>query len=103
MFDYIQNQIDAGEIAYDKMDIPEGKNLPLVKDVYSNERRKAKILNFSIAYGKTAFGLAKDFGVTKEEAMETVKRWYKSRKEVRNRCTGILIFQVARQTFRFRA
>ncbi|CAN0523300.1 unnamed protein product, partial [Laminaria digitata] len=26
--------------------------LPLVKDVYASERRQAKTLNFSIAYGK---------------------------------------------------
>lgn len=37
---------------------------PMVKDVYHSERQKAKILNFSIAYGKTPFGLAKDWGVT---------------------------------------
>ena len=29
---------------------------PLLKDTYSNDRRKAKVLNFSIAYGKTAMG-----------------------------------------------
>jgi DNA polymerase I-like protein with 3'-5' exonuclease and polymerase domains len=41
---------------------------------YSSERRKAKILNFSIAYGKTAHGLAKDFNTTVEEAKETVEK-----------------------------
>jgi hypothetical protein len=38
-----------------------------------------QILNFSIAYGKTAHGLSKDFGVTLEEAQETVRRWYSDR------------------------
>jgi hypothetical protein len=38
-----------------------------------------QILNFSIAYGKTAHGLSKDWGVTLEEAQETVKRWYADR------------------------
>ncbi len=35
----------------------------------------AQVLNFSIAYGKTARGLAKDWGVTLQEAEETVERW----------------------------
>ena len=43
----------------------------------------AQILNFSIAYGKTAHGLAKDWGVTIDEAQETVDRWYSDRPEVR--------------------
>lgn len=49
---------------------------------YASERRKAKILNFSIAYGKTAHGLAKDFGTSLEEAKDTVAKWYADRKEV---------------------
>jgi DNA polymerase-1 len=57
--------------------------LPLVKDLFGSERRKAKILNFSIAYGKTVHGLASDFGVSKQEAMETVERWYSDRPEVK--------------------
>ena len=60
------------------------KDTPLVKDKYGAERRKAKTLNFSIAYGKTAHGLAKDWDVTIGEAEETVKAWYDSRPEVRD-------------------
>lgn len=48
--------------------------VPLLKDMFASERRKAKVLNFSIAYGKTAAGLAKDWKVSKEEAQETVNR-----------------------------
>lgn len=33
------------------------------QDVFGAERRKAKMLNFSIAYGKTAMGLSKDWKV----------------------------------------
>jgi DNA polymerase-1 len=51
--------------------------------MFSSERRKAKILNFSIAYGKTAHGLSKDWNVTLKEAEETVERWYAERAEVR--------------------
>ena len=55
---------------------------PLLKDMFATERKKAKILNFSIAYGKTAHGLAKDWGTTLQEAEETVERWYSDRPEV---------------------
>ena len=57
--------------------------VPLLKDMFANERKKAKILNFSIAYGKTAHGLAKDWGTSLQEAEDTVERWYSDRPEVR--------------------
>lgn len=63
------------------------EGMVLVKDQYSSERRKAKILNFSLAYGKTEYGLSKDFNVTLAEAKGIVERWYKSRPEVRPACT----------------
>ena len=56
--------------------------VPLLKDMFSSERRKAKILNFSIAYGKTAHGLSKDWKVDLTEAQNTVDRWYGDRPEV---------------------
>lgn len=40
------------------------------------------MLNFSIAYGKTAHGLSKDWGVSIKEAEDTLKRWYADRPEV---------------------
>ena len=55
---------------------------PLLKDAFASERKKAKILNFSIAYGKTPHGLSKDWGVSLEEARDTVDRWYADRPEV---------------------
>ncbi|RAL43428.1 hypothetical protein DM860_012569 [Cuscuta australis] len=56
--------------------------VPLLKDAFASERRKAKMLNFSIAYGKTTAGLARDWKVSVKEAKETVDRWYSDRKEV---------------------
>ena len=41
------------------------------------------MLNFSIAYGKTAHGLSRDWGTTLKEAQETVERWYSDRPELR--------------------
>lgn len=45
--------------------------------------KQAKTLNFSIAYGKTPFGLSKDWGVTTEEAQEMLDAWYADRPEVK--------------------
>eukprot|EP00523_Entomoneis_sp_CCMP467_P000343 CAMPEP_0168747238 /NCGR_PEP_ID=MMETSP0724-20121128/15558_1 /TAXON_ID=265536 /ORGANISM="Amphiprora sp., Strain CCMP467" /LENGTH=1095 /DNA_ID=CAMNT_0008795031 /DNA_START=259 /DNA_END=3546 /DNA_ORIENTATION=- len=84
MFDYIQEKVDAGEVLlewdYSKGDPPK----PLIKDEFASERRKAKTLNFSIAYGKTAHGLSKDWGVSKQEAEDMLQKWYNARPEVRN-------------------
>ncbi|KAG0522738.1 hypothetical protein BDA96_07G063500 [Sorghum bicolor] len=56
--------------------------VPLLKDAFGAERRKAKMLNFSIAYGKTALGLSRDWKVSVKEARDTLKLWYGDRKEV---------------------
>jgi DNA polymerase-1 len=82
MFDYIQQQVDNGECLLEwdfaKGDPPK----PLLKDKFASERRKAKTLNFSIAYGKTAHGLSQDWGVSLNEAEEMLGAWYRSRPEV---------------------
>ncbi|KAK2635129.1 hypothetical protein Ddye_029921 [Dipteronia dyeriana] len=56
--------------------------VPLVKDAFALERRKAKMLSFSIAYGIRPLGLARDWKVSVEEAKNTVDLWYKERPEV---------------------
>ena len=40
--------------------------------------KRIKIINFSIAYGKTAHGLAIDMGITLEEAEDILARWRKA-------------------------
>jgi DNA polymerase-1 len=57
--------------------------VPLLKDRYANERKKAKVMNFSIAYGKTVHGFMSDWNCTMEEAQATVDLWYKDRPEVK--------------------
>ena len=47
----------------------------MLKDEYASERRKAKTLNFSIAYGKTAHGLSQDWGVSIQEAEDMLQAW----------------------------
>mmetsp|Transcript_20912 Transcript_20912/g.58155 ORF Transcript_20912/g.58155 Transcript_20912/m.58155 type:complete len:322 (-) Transcript_20912:389-1354(-) len=83
MFDYVKQKLDDGEVLlewdYANGDPPK----PLLKDMYASERRKAKTLNFSIAYGKTAHGLSQDWGVSREDAQEMLNKWYDARPEVR--------------------
>lgn len=67
--------INKGECQLEKGMISDDK--PLVKEVYATERRKAKVLNFSIAYGKTSHGLSKDWKVSLSEAEDTLNRHIK--------------------------
>jgi DNA polymerase-1 len=64
----IKEAIDDGTVLlewdYTKGQPPQ----PLLKEAFSNERKKAKIMNFSIAYGKTAHGFSKDWDVSLDEA-----------------------------------
>jgi DNA polymerase-1 len=39
-------------------------------------RRRAKIINYALLYGKTAFTLARDIGVTKEAAQEFIDAYF---------------------------
>ena len=52
--------------------------------MFGSQRRKAKGINFSIAYGKTAHGFAKDWNCSVEEAEKVVEKWFSDRPEVKN-------------------
>mmetsp|Transcript_13417 Transcript_13417/g.35678 ORF Transcript_13417/g.35678 Transcript_13417/m.35678 type:complete len:818 (+) Transcript_13417:728-3181(+) len=80
MFDHVRQAVENGEVLLEKGTGEVDK--PLVKDKYAAERRRAKTLNFSIAYGKTAHGLAKDWGVSQQEAQSMLRAWYDDRPEV---------------------
>ena len=82
MFPYIKNELDQNLLRLEK---GEGNdNVPLLKDKYANERKKAKTMNFSVAYGKTSFGFAKDWNCSLEEAENFLNLWYSERKEVKD-------------------
>ncbi|KAK1741202.1 DNA polymerase nu [Skeletonema marinoi] len=82
MFKYIQDAVENGECLLE-WDYGEGEPpKPMLKDLYASERRKAKTLNFSIAYGKTSHGLSQDWGVSQQEADTMLQAWYDSRPEV---------------------
>jgi hypothetical protein len=83
MFPYVKQAVESGECLLE-WDYSGGQQppKPLLKDKYAAERRKAKTLNFSIAYGKTAHGLSQDWGVSTKEAEEMLAAWYQARREV---------------------
>ena len=82
MYPEIKSDIDAGTCILE-WDHSKGKSpVPLLKDKFANERKKAKIMNFSIAYGKTVHGFSQDWGCSLEEAQKTVDLWYADRPEV---------------------
>ncbi len=55
---------------------------PLLKEKYASERKKAKTVNFSIAYGKSAQGFADDWNCSLAEAKAIIKAWFSDRPEV---------------------
>ncbi len=79
MYDYIRKDIEEGKILleWDKSKGP--APVPLLKDKYANERKKAKTVNFSIAYGKSAHGFANDWNCTLEEANKVINAWFSDR------------------------
>ena len=83
MYPEIQKALATGEVLlewdYSKGEPPK----PLLKDKFANERKKAKVMNFSIAYGKTVHGFMKDWNCSEEEARNTVSLWYSDRPEVK--------------------
>lgn len=84
MFPHVKKAVEAGEVLVESTGGGEEDPLPLLKDVFASERRKAKGLNFSIAYGKTSAGLAADWHVTRVEAEELLALWYAGMPEVRD-------------------
>jgi DNA polymerase-1 len=83
MYPEIQKALDEGKCLLE-WDFKKGEPpVPLLKDLFSNNRKKAKVMNFSIAYGKTVHGFMKDWNCSEEEAQATMDAWYADRPEVR--------------------
>lgn len=57
-------------------------NVPL-KEVTSELRRKAKAVNFGIAYGQGAYGLSESLGISRSEAKEIIEKYFEKFKNVR--------------------
>ncbi len=54
-----------------------------LKDVTPAMRRRAKVINFGIIYGMSAFGLAKDLGCSPNEAQDYITKYFASHPEVK--------------------
>lgn len=53
-------------------------------EVTKEQRVIAKTINFSIIYGKTAFGLSKELGITPKEAAEYIDRYFSQYPKVKD-------------------
>ncbi|PNT66683.1 DNA polymerase I A, chloroplastic isoform X2 [Brachypodium distachyon] len=67
MYEHIRDAVHEKKVLLEWHPQPgqEKPPVPLLKDAFGAERRKAKMLNFSIAYGKTAKGLSDDWKVVR--------------------------------------
>jgi DNA polymerase-1 len=54
-------------------------------------RRRAKIINYALLYGKTAFTLAKDIGVTNQAAKEFIEAYFNGYPKVREFIDQLLV------------
>ncbi|MBT8038500.1 MAG: DNA polymerase I [Verrucomicrobiae bacterium] len=55
-----------------------------IDDVTSDMRRNAKMVNFGIIYGISAFGLSQRLGIARSEASEIIKTYFKQYPGVKN-------------------
>ena len=82
MFPEVRKAVESGEVLLE-WDKSKGEApAPLLKDVFSMQRGRGKTINFSIGYGKTAVGFAKDWGIGEKDAQKYIDKWYESRPEV---------------------
>jgi len=64
------NELDVhSATAAEVFDVP-------LSDVSSDQRRKAKAINFGLIYGMSAFGLAKQINVARSEAQQYIDRYF---------------------------
>jgi len=62
------------------------------EEVTEDMRRKAKVLNFGVAYGISAYGLAQQLGIEPEEAQQIIDRYFERFPKVRNYIEQIIEF-----------
>lgn len=61
-----------------------------LKHVTSDQRRRAKAVNFGIAYGQGAFGLAENLGIPNREAQDIIGRYFEKFAGVREYIEGTI-------------
>ncbi|QGR02137.1 DNA polymerase I [Ehrlichia ruminantium] len=62
------------------------------QDIDNKLRRKAKSINFGIIYGISAFGLAKQLGITRLEAGKHIDNYFKSYPEIKSYIEDIKVY-----------
>ena len=82
MFYYIRGSVENGEYLLEWDYANSARPKPMPKDKFACKRKKAKTLNFSIAYGKPAYNLRQVWGVTADEAEGMLQAWYDFQPEV---------------------
>ncbi len=61
-----------------------------LKDVTNDLRRKAKAVNFGIAYGQGAFGLSEVLGIGRKEAQEIIDRYFERFARVKEYMSSVI-------------
>jgi DNA polymerase-1 len=61
-----------------------------VGEVDSDQRRKAKAINFGLLYGKSAFTLSEELGITRAEAAEIIKIYFARYPTIRGFLDGLV-------------
>ena len=64
-------------------------NTPL-EEVTPLQRRNAKAVNFGIVYGISSFGLGQDLGITRKEAQEYIKSYFKTYPQIKDFLDGLV-------------
>lgn len=82
MYAHVREAVDRGEVVLEKPRDGECC-IPLVKDKFPTERRFAKAVNFGIAYGLSAKGLADQLKCEQIEAQDMIDKWYQAYPEVK--------------------
>ena len=64
-------------------------NIPF-DQVTSQQRRNAKAVNFGIIYGISSFGLSQDLSISKKEADEYIKQYFKTYPTIKSFIDGLV-------------
>ncbi len=62
------------------------------EDVTSEQRRRAKTVNFGIVYGISDFGLAEQLGISRREAADFIETYYQKFPKIRTYMNSIVAF-----------
>lgn len=85
-----KNDLDLHELTARKI-----FNIPIEKEVSKSERNVAKIINFSVLYGKTAYGLSKELKISIQDAKKYIDAYFEEYPKVKTYIESII--EIARE------